>query len=313
MKKMLVVVPTAAQVHSAPGLRRAFKDACQVRKYAMKSFRCQLGVLSRPEGSAVCQLGKTKVVAAVFGPRPPQGSTDTDTELATVVVEYRQGLSSRPLSIQTLESDTISTGLQFAGGESDEQRWAPSRGRATLSETERRFAAALTRSLECVIARTEYPRLQFWVYIWVLEEGGSELALATTAAWAACLDAGVALVDALVGVSVAVNATPGYAGTEQTCIAFPTSEEEASAHEGRLWVALLPNLGLTADLQWRGATSQRRRDDSTVDDIRAPESFSKAFCCAQQAAVAMYPILREQLVAQLGEKKPSATSAWFTA
>lgn len=274
----------------------------------MRALHCQTSVLPQAAGSALGQLGGTRVLAAVYGPQTPQGARDTETNLASVVVEYRQGLGEQHVAALFSETVAGNAEWQTRSLDRDEHRWSLSRGRATMSELERVSAAALARSLECVIIRTQYPGLQIRVHVWLLEEGGSSLALATTVAWVACLDADIALYDALLGISVSVS--PSMTETQSTpiCKPLPSEKDEQTAIYGYLWLAILPNLGLVADMRWRDVTALRPETGELADSL---SFFAEALHCAQQAAAALYPALRMELCAQLCQDGQSRVRSWF--
>lgn len=283
----------------------------QCRPIMIRALHCKLGVLPQPEGSAFGQLGRTKVLAAVYGPRTPHGSRDAEANVASVVVEYREGLGEPSVAAALPASEAGSSESQNVFSDAGDQRWWFSRGRAALSESERAWSAALSRTLECVIVRSQYPRLQIRVHVWVLEEDGSSLALATTVAWAACLDAGIALYDVLLGIAVAVGPLQPGAGSTSTCIPFPTARDEHLATHGHLWIALLPNLGLAADMRWYGARALGPATAAKAHGDTSRVYFPEALLCAQQTAASIIPELRTQLIAQMRDTRKPTVEAWL--
>lgn len=51
-------------------------------------MRAQLGVLASADGSALFEMGNTKVLAAVFGPKPVEQRSREDEKRAVVRCEY---------------------------------------------------------------------------------------------------------------------------------------------------------------------------------------------------------------------------------
>ena len=51
-------------------------------------MRAELGVLSSASGSALFEMGNTKVLAAVFGPKPVEQRSQEDDTRAVIKCEY---------------------------------------------------------------------------------------------------------------------------------------------------------------------------------------------------------------------------------
>lgn len=54
----------------------------------LRRMHCQLDVLSNADGSAIFEMGNTKVLAAVFGPHEVTSRSQMQQDRAIVVCEY---------------------------------------------------------------------------------------------------------------------------------------------------------------------------------------------------------------------------------
>lgn len=123
------------------------------------------GPLTQAKGSAYIELGETKVTVAVFDPReiPKQNKFNTQGEL--------------------------NCDFKFSP-------FACVRRRAPMPDSdEKSLAKALHRALMPAVCRQEFPNFQVDVFVNVLEDDGSALAAAITAAGLALADAGIPMYD----------------------------------------------------------------------------------------------------------------------
>lgn len=123
------------------------------------------GPLTQAKGSAYIELGETKVTVAVFDPReiPKQNKFNTQGEL---YCDFKFS--------------------PFAGV----------RRRSPIADSdEKSLARALHRALMPAVCRQEFPNFQVDVFVNVLEDDGSALAAAITAAGLALADAGIPMYD----------------------------------------------------------------------------------------------------------------------
>lgn len=58
------------------------------RPKELRQLKAELGVLQSADGSATFQMGNTKVMAAVFGPKEPEQRSQQDQTMATIRCEY---------------------------------------------------------------------------------------------------------------------------------------------------------------------------------------------------------------------------------
>lgn len=123
------------------------------------------GPLSQAKGSAYIELGETKVAVSVFDPReiPKQNKFNTQGELYC--------------------------DFKFSP-------FACVRRRPPMPDSdEKSLARALHRALMPAVCRQEFPNFQVDIFVNVLEDDGSALAAAITAAGLALADAGIPMYD----------------------------------------------------------------------------------------------------------------------
>ncbi|NXH22205.1 EXOS6 protein, partial [Bucco capensis] len=232
------------------------EDASPRDPCALRPLFARAGLLSQAEGSAYVELaGGTKVLCAAWGPReavepgtpapPPSGG-------GRLLCEFRRA--------------------PFAGRGA---RWRP--GSAAEREAEREAAAALREALEPAVRLAQYPRARLTVSAVLLQDGGSALAAAISAAALALADAGVEMYDVAVG--CALCREPG-AGAAWLLQPGETEERRASA---RLTVALLPSLNQVSAVLGGGQGSE-------------PEEWAQALRLGLDGCHRLYPVLRHSLL-----------------
>ncbi|XP_028624589.1 exosome complex component MTR3 [Grammomys surdaster] len=225
----------------------------------LRPVYARAGLLSQAKGSAYLEAGGTKVLCAVSGPRQAEGGE-------------RGG------------------GPAGAGGEAPaalrgrlvcDFRRAPFSGRRRRapqgSGEDRELGLALQEALEPAVRLGRYPRAQLEVSALLLEDGGSALAAALTAAALALADAGVEMYDLVVGCGLSL--TPG---PSPTWLLDPTRLEEEHSAAG-LTVALMPVLNQVAGLLGSGEGGQT-------------ESWTDAVRLGLEGCQRLYPVLQQCLV-----------------
>jgi len=139
----------------------------------MREVSITAGPLVKADGSAYLELGKNKVLAAVFGPREVFPKHKTDPYKAVVRCIYRMA----PFSTE------------------EHGRTRPNRRSIEISKVIREV-------FENVIVREIYPKTAIEIYIEILESNGSTRVAGLTAASVALANAGIPMRDLPVGVSV---------------------------------------------------------------------------------------------------------------
>ena len=195
---------------------------------AIRPMFLQCGTVSQASGSAYLEVGRTKVLCSVHGPR--------DT------VRRRE--------------------FQLMGQISAEVKFAPfacqrRRGHQQDSE-ESGMSRIVTQALEGAVCLEKFPKAKVDVHVMILEDGGSVLASAITAASVALADATIEMVDMVAGISVAFNSTLTLVDTD-------SAEEEAVRHNpdwSSLVLALMPASGEIGAMQQRGLTGSAQCSDA---------------------------------------------------
>lgn len=180
------------------------------------------GAISQASGSAYAEFNKTKVMAAVYGPRP----SDRKTSFS------EQGRLQCDVRLATFATRQRSKGL-------------------AQSADERDISAVVQAALEAAVQRHTFPKSNVDVYCLVLESGGADAAVAITAASLAIADAGIEMYDLVSACSVS------RVGGQ--LLLDPTADE--SYHEdGAVLLAMMPTANLVTQLvmtgEWSNSSSK---------------------------------------------------------
>ena len=164
----------AREFLSPEGLRLDGRRAGEIRR-----LNCALGTL-HADGSAYVELGNTKVLARVSGPREASARMrGAALERAQLAVEFAS--------------------VPFASGQYKPQ------SRADRTSVD--IAAAVRRTFEPVVQTQLYPRSQIEVSLTLLQADGGVRAAAINATTLALIDAGVALSDLVCACSAGMIGT----------------------------------------------------------------------------------------------------------
>ena len=203
---MVVKRPEGLVLVSPEGLRHDGR-----RPEDLRPVKMEVGVFKNADGSALVEYGKTRVVAAVYGPREPLQRFPLLPDKATLRVRYHMA----PFSTEERKSP------------------APSRREVELSKV-------IREALEPIVLSEEYPRTVIDIFLEVLQADGGTRTAAVTAASLALADAGVPI-RALVG-GVAVGKVDGV-------LVVDIDETEDMYGEADMPVAAAPDIGLITLLQ----------------------------------------------------------------
>ena len=180
----------------------------------LRPIRMEVGILNNANGSALVEYGKTKVLAAVYGPREPQQKH--------LAIPYRAILRCRyhmaPFSTHERKSP------------------APSRREVELSKV-------IREALEPVVMTEAFPRTSIDIFIEVLNADGGTRTASVTAASLALADAGIPMKDLVAGVAV---------GKIEGVLVLDIDEVEDMYGEADMPVAAAPSLGMITLLQLNG-------------------------------------------------------------
>lgn len=222
------MVKAQVQLINEEGLRHDGRRPDELRPVKMK-----VGVLSNADGSALVEFGRTRVLAAVYGPREPIQKYMVLPDRAVLRVRYHMA----PFST------------------SDRKSPAPSRREIELSKV-------IREALEPVLLVEYFPRTTIDVFIEVLQADGGTRTASVTAASLALADAGVPM-KALVG-GVAVGKVNGV-------LVLDVDEVEDSAGEADLPVAAAPDIGLITLFQLNGVLSKEEVEKALSMALKAIE------------------------------------------
>jgi len=171
----------------------------------LRKCRIEAGVLKNANGSAYIELGRNKILVAVYGPREVHPRHEALPDRMLLRCKY----SMLPFSVP------------------DRKNPAPSRREVELSKV-------IREALEPAIFLEEYPRTTVDVYIEVIEADGSTRVASITAASVALADAGIPMRDLVAGVSV---------GKIEGKLAIDINGIEDQYGEGDMPIAMMPRLG----------------------------------------------------------------------
>ncbi|KAK0180888.1 hypothetical protein PV327_003223 [Microctonus hyperodae] len=164
--------------------RKDGRAAGDVRKLYMKT-----GIISQAKGSAYIEIGKTKVICAVYDPR----------EIPNKVGYSLQGSLYCEFKYASFSCEKRKIHQQNA--------------------EEKDYSMIMQRSLEPAVCRHEFPNFQVDIYALVLDNGGSCLGAAITAASLALANASIPMFGLVTAVTAGVYS--------DTILLDPTNEEEA--------------------------------------------------------------------------------------
>jgi len=180
----------------------------------LRPLKLEVGVLKNANGSAYIELGKNKIVAAVYGPKEVHPKHMALPDRSVLRCRYHMS----PFSTDTRKNP------------------APSRREIEISKIVR-------EALEPALILEDYPRTAIDVYLEVLQSDGGSRGAAVTAASLALADAGINMRDLVVCCA---------AGKIDGEIVLDLSDVEDKDGEADFPVALMPNLGYVTLLQLDG-------------------------------------------------------------
>lgn len=184
----------------------------------LRPIKLEVGVLEKADGSAYVEYGRTKIMAAVFGPREIHPRHLAISEKAVIRCRYHMA----PFSTEQRKSP------------------APSRREVELSKV-------IREALEPAVFTEYYPRTSIDIFIEVLQSDGGTRCAGITAASLALADAGIPMKDLVA--SVAVGKVDGV-------VVVDLCDVEDKYGEADMPVALMPKFGEITLLQMDGNLSQ---------------------------------------------------------
>ena len=181
----------------------------------MRPIKIELGVLKNADGSALFEMGNTKVIAAVYGPKEMHPRHLALPDRAVLRVRYHM----TPFSTDKRKNP------------------APTRREIELSKV-------IREALESAILVDLFPRTVIDIFMEVLQADAGTRLVSLMAASLALADAGIPMRDLIAGVAV---------GKADGVLVLDLNEPEDMWGEADMPVALMPSLKQVALLQLNGS------------------------------------------------------------
>mgnify|MGYP001770624742 FL=1 len=180
----------------------------------LRPIKIELGVLKNADGSAIFQMGNTKVIAAVYGPKEMHPRHMALPDRTVLRVRYHM----TPFSTDERKNP------------------APSRREIELSKV-------IREALEGVILTELFPRASIDIFMEVLQADAGTRLVSLMAASMALADAGIPMRDLVAGVAV---------GKADGVLVLDLNEPEDMWGEADLPIAMMPSLNKIVLLQLNG-------------------------------------------------------------
>ncbi|MBS7648537.1 exosome complex exonuclease Rrp41 [Candidatus Bathyarchaeota archaeon] len=180
----------------------------------LRPIKMEVGILSNADGSAYIEQGKSKILAAVYGPREVHPRHLALPDRALLRCRYHMA----PFSVEERKTP------------------APSRREIELSKV-------IREALEPAIFLEKFPRTAIDIFIEVLQADGGTRCAGTTVAALALADAGIPMRDLVVACAV---------GKVNGVLVLDLNDLEDREGEADLPIAYMPNLGVVSLLQMDG-------------------------------------------------------------
>ncbi|URE39804.1 3' exoribonuclease family, domain 2 [Musa troglodytarum] len=147
----------------------------------MRQIRGEIGVVAKADGSALFEMGNTKVIAAVYGPREVQNKSQQINNQALVRCEYSMANFSTGDRARRPKGDRRSTEISLV----------------------------IRQTMEACILTHLMPRSQIDIFVQVLQADGGTRSACINAATLALADAGVPMCDIVTSCSAGyLSSTP---------------------------------------------------------------------------------------------------------
>ncbi len=180
----------------------------------LRPLKIEVGVLKNADGSCYIEMGKNKIVVAVYGPKE--------------VHPKHQALPDRSVLRCRYHMAPFSTDVRKPP--------QPSRREIEISKV-------IREALEPALILEEYPRTAIYVYLEVLQADGGSRCAGITASAVALADAGISMRDMVVACA---------AGKVSGTVVLDLDDKEDKEGEADMPVAIMPNLNQVTLLQLDG-------------------------------------------------------------
>jgi exosome complex component RRP41 len=180
----------------------------------LRPLRLKAGILKRADGSAYIELGKNKILAAVYGPKEMHPRHLQQSDVAVLRCRYNMA----PFSVE------------------ERKRPGPDRRSMEISKV-------IREALEPVLFLYLYPRAVIDVFIEILQADAGTRTAGITAASVALADAGIPMRDLVTGIS---------AGKVDGTVVLDLMKEEDQWGEADMPIAVMPRKKRITLLQMDG-------------------------------------------------------------
>eukprot|EP01041_Mallomonas_annulata_P003524 gene3524-7011_t len=166
----------------------------------LRHILCETGMISSANGSAYIEIGKTKVICAVHGPRSTTSQrSGTFSDMGQLECDFRYAPFTTPI--------TNDPNVNIIGA----------------SSTEKQYSQLILDALESTVCLSKYPKSFISIHIMILQTCGGELAAAVTCASLALADAAVEQFELVSACQVILNPL------SNTILLDPTTHEITSS------------------------------------------------------------------------------------
>ncbi|KAL0464880.1 UNVERIFIED_CONTAM: Exosome complex component RRP41 [Sesamum latifolium] len=182
------------------------------RPMEMRQLRAEIGVVSKADGSAVFEMGNTKVIAAVYGPREGQNRSQqsNDQALVNYLLQSQPAclnfvLSKRPsFWVMSLHGCQVRCEYSMANFSTGDRMRKPKGDRRSTE-----ISLVIRQTMEACILTHLMPRSQIDIFVQVLQADGGTRSACINAATLALADAGIPMCDLVTSCSAGyLNGTP---------------------------------------------------------------------------------------------------------
>lgn len=197
----------------------------------LRPIKIEAGVLENADGSAYVEIGKNKIMAAVYGPRECHPRHLQDPTKAIIQCKYNM--------------------MTFSV--SDRKRPGPDRRSVEISKI-------ISEALESVVQTELFPRASIDVYMEIMEANAGTRCAALVAASVALADAGVPMRDIIP--AVAVGKADGH-------LLLDLNKEEDNFGQADVPIAIIPKTNEIVLMQMDGHMTSEEFDTALEMGIKA--------------------------------------------
>ncbi len=197
----------------------------------LRPIKIEAGVLNNADGSAYVEMGKNKVLAAVYGPRECHPRHLQNPAKAIIQCKYNM--------------------MSFSVG--DRKRPGPDRRSVEISKI-------IAEALDNVVFTENFPRASIDVYIEILQANAGTRCAGLTAAAVALADAGIPMKDLVPAIAV---------GKVADTVVLDLDKEEDNFGQADVPMAIVPRTGEIVLLQMDGHLTTEEFDQAMEIGMKA--------------------------------------------